>query len=159
MKELHITAVYIPDGCTGYVQPMDTIINKLVKDKIGDILEETLVDDLEENPDSTSVGDRRIAITHAVAAAWSWLHQYKQDTIIKAFQQTGISLCPTGNEVHKLHVRGLPNLIVGPWELELESDEEVEFVDEAEMMSSNRVFFSVLARGTDIKFTWSLVSQ
>jgi len=32
-----------------------------------------------------------------------------------------------------LHVRGLPNLIVGPWELELESDEEVEFVNEAEI--------------------------
>jgi len=110
----------------GIVQPMDTIINKLVNDQIGDILEETLVDDLEEDPDST---DRRIAITHAVAAAWSWLHQYKQDTIIKAFQQTGISLCPTGNEDHKLHVRGLPNLIVGPWELELEPDEEVEVVE------------------------------
>jgi len=66
MKELDITAVYIPDGCMGYVQPMDTI---LVKDKIGDILEETLVDDLEEDPDSNSVGDRRIAITHALAAA------------------------------------------------------------------------------------------
>jgi len=38
----------------------------------------------EEDPDSTSVGDRRIAITQAVAAAWSWLHQYKHDTIIKA---------------------------------------------------------------------------
>jgi len=85
---------------------MDTIINKLVKDKIGDILEETLVDDPKEDPDSTSVGDRRIAITQAVVAAWSWLHQYKQDTVIKAFQQTGISLCPTGNEDHKLHVRG-----------------------------------------------------
>jgi len=69
MKELGITAVYIPGGCTGYVQPMDTIINKLVKDKIGDILEETLVDDPKEDPDSTSVGDRRIAITHAVVAA------------------------------------------------------------------------------------------
>jgi len=50
---------------------------------------------------------------------------------LKPFQQTGISLCPTGNEDHKLHVRGLPNLIVGQWELELESDGEVEFVDEA----------------------------
>jgi len=62
MKELDITAVYIPDCCTGYVQPMDTIINK---DKIGDILEETL----EPEDDDTSVGHRRIAITHAVAAA------------------------------------------------------------------------------------------
>ena len=41
MKDLDITAVYIPDSCTRYVQPIDSIINKLVKDKISDILEET----------------------------------------------------------------------------------------------------------------------
>jgi len=39
MKERHIIPVYIPDGCTGYVQPLDTILNKLVKDNIADILE------------------------------------------------------------------------------------------------------------------------
>ncbi|RPB20393.1 hypothetical protein L211DRAFT_852351 [Terfezia boudieri ATCC MYA-4762] len=113
---------------TGYVQPMDTIINKLVKDKIGDILEETLANEDED----TSIGHRRIAITHAVAAAWLWLHEHKQDTIIKAFKQTGISLCPTGNEDHQLHVRGLPDLVVGLWEKELDSDEEVEYVVLAE---------------------------
>jgi len=43
--------------------------------------------------------------------------------LIKAFRQTGISLCPSG-----IDVRGLPNLIVGLRELELESDEEVELV-------------------------------
>jgi len=125
MKKLDITAVYIPDGCTGYVQPMDTIINKPVKDKISDILEETL----DPEDDDTSVGHCRIAITHAVAAAWLWLNQSKQDATITAFQQTGISLCPSGIDGHKLHVWGLHNLIVGPWELELESDEEVEFLD------------------------------
>jgi len=31
------------------------------------------------------------------------------------------------------HVHGLPDLTVGPWELEIESDEVVEFVDEAEI--------------------------
>ena len=50
-------------------------------------------------------------------------YQYKQDTIIKAFEQTGISLCPSGKDDHKLHVRGLPGLVVGPWQLELGSDE------------------------------------
>ena len=82
MKELDITAVYIPDGCTGYVdtQPMGTI-NKLVKDKMADILEESLA----YESDDTSVGQRRIAITHAVAKAWLWLHQCKQDAIINAF--------------------------------------------------------------------------
>ena len=89
MKDLDITAVYIPDGCTGYVQPMDTIINKLVTDKISDILEETLV----YQSDDTSIGHRRIASIYAVAAAWLWLHQSKQDTIIKAFQQTGSEFC------------------------------------------------------------------
>ena len=52
-----------------------------------------------------SQGKAKIAITHAVAAAWLWLHQYKQDTIIKAFEQTEISLCPSGKDDHKLHVR------------------------------------------------------
>ena len=106
-----------------------TIINKPVKDKIADILEESLT----YESDDTSVGQRRIATTHAVAEAWLWLHQCKQDAIIKAVQQTGISLCPTGKDDHKLYVRGLPDLTVGPWELEMESDEEVEFVDEVEI--------------------------
>ena len=70
MKELDITAVYIPDGCTVYVQPMDTSPNKLVKDKIADILEETTPPDLK----NITVCQRRIAIMHAVAAAWLWLH-------------------------------------------------------------------------------------
>ena len=64
MKELDITAVYIPDGCTGYVQLMDTSLNKLVKDKVADIQEESTPLDL----DHITVGQRRIAIIHAVAA-------------------------------------------------------------------------------------------
>ena len=46
--------------------------------------------------------------------------QYGTSKLGKAFLQTGISLCPTGKAGHKLHVRGLPDLVVGPWELELE---------------------------------------
>ena len=55
MKDLDITAVYIPDSHTRYVQPMDSIINKLVKGKISDILEETLVP---YQSDDTSIGYR-----------------------------------------------------------------------------------------------------
>ena len=91
MKELDITVVYIPDVCTGYVQPIDTSLNnyKLVKDKIADILEETTPPDLE----NITVGQRRIAITHR---------------------------------------RGLPDLTVGPCQIELESDEELEYFAELE---------------------------
>lgn len=60
MEERHIIPVYIPDGCAGYVQPMNTILNNLVKDKTADILEELLEAD-EEIDDS--VGHRSIMIT------------------------------------------------------------------------------------------------
>ena len=40
MKELHITPVYIPEGYTGYVQLLDTILNKLLKDRIAADLDE-----------------------------------------------------------------------------------------------------------------------
>lgn len=40
MQKLHVTPVYVPDGCTGYVQPMDTALNKLMNDKTCEILEE-----------------------------------------------------------------------------------------------------------------------
>ena len=62
----------------------------------------------------------------------------------QSFQQTSISLCPTGKDDHKLHVRELPNLTVGPWELELESDEEVEYYDEAEVEPATHVKISGL---------------
>jgi len=103
-----------------YNRWIQVLISKLVKDKIADILEETS----QSEQQNITVGERRIAITHAVAAAWLWLHQYKRDTIIEAFEQTGISLCPSGKDDHKLHVRGVPDLVVGPWQLELESDEQ-----------------------------------
>ena len=82
--------------------PMDTIINKLVKlDKIADILEETLA---YEN-DDTSVGHCRIAIIYA--GGYGYVHQYKRGAVIKAFQQTGISLCPTGKDDY--HETNNPN--------------------------------------------------
>ena len=83
-----------------------------MKDKITDILEATFILAYETD---TSVGQCRIAITYAVAES---CHQYKQDAIIKASQQT---------EDHKLHVRGLRNLTGD------EPDEEVEYFDEAEV--------------------------
>ena len=41
---------------------------------------------------TSAVGERRIATTHTVAHAWSWLHVEKKNSIIKVFEQTGISL-------------------------------------------------------------------
>ena len=74
IKELHITPVYIPDWCTGYIQPLDTILNKLLKDRIASDLDD-VIEEMENFEDS--IGIRRIAITHDIARAWEWLHQEK----------------------------------------------------------------------------------
>ena len=51
----------------------------------------------------------------------------KQESIIKAFEQTGIALLPDGSQDHKFHIRGLPNFVVN--EPTVDSDEEVEFIE------------------------------
>ena len=43
-----------------------------------------------------------------------------------------ISLCLSGKDNHKLHVRELPDLTVDPWQIELESDEELKYYAEPE---------------------------
>jgi len=108
---------------------MDTILNKLVKDKIADILEETL-EELEDDNTDDSVGCRRILITQAVGQAWLWLHKEKKDSIIKSFKQAGISISPDGSEDTKLYVHSLPNITVGPWQMDdmLDSEEEVAYL-------------------------------
>ena len=121
MKELHITPIYIPERCTGYVQPLDTIPNKLLKDRIATDLEEVIDDAVTKAGDyDDNVGTRRIAITHAVARAWKWLHRERQASIIKCFEQAGISLPADGSQDHKLKIRGLPDFKIK--ELETEED-------------------------------------
>lgn len=128
MTDLHITPVYVPEGCTGYVQPMDTVLNKVLKDKIPDFLDSYLAATPGPiNPHGDKVGARRIAITHAVGQAWEWLHAEKQHSIVKAFKQAGISLSSNGSEDHLLYIRGLqqPTFPIGP---HIDLDEEIEFI-------------------------------
>ena len=53
----------------------------------------------------------------------------EKESIIKSFKQAGISISPDGTEDMQLYVRGLPDITVGPWQIEdsLDSDEEVEY--------------------------------
>lgn len=107
------TTAFIPEGLTGYLRPLDTQVNKSVKQHISDYLEEKI----EENWHSDFPGkanvrvrERRISITHCVADAWEKLHNEQGDLIRKSFQQTGISLNPDGSEDHLLNVKDLPDL-------------------------------------------------
>ena len=40
---------------------------------------------------------------------WEWANQEKQASIVKSFEQTGISLPPDGSQDAKLQIRGLPD--------------------------------------------------
>ncbi|KAA8910529.1 hypothetical protein FN846DRAFT_934054 [Sphaerosporella brunnea] len=107
------TTAFIPEGLTGYVRPLDTHVNKSVKQHISDYLEEKI----EENWHSDFPGkanvrvwERRILITHCIADAWEKLHNEQGDVIRKSFQQTGISLNPNGSEDHLLKVIDLLHL-------------------------------------------------
>ena len=74
MTDQRITPVYIPEGCTGYVQPLDTHINKLLKEKIAIYLDDLLGEEVLQPVNNESIGQRRVAITQAVGQAWEWLH-------------------------------------------------------------------------------------
>ena len=111
MAALHVTPIYILEGCTGYVQPLDTDINKMLKDKIGFFLDEILMENelgLTNNSGS-QIGNRWVAVTHAVRKAWHWLHEEKRETIVRVFEHTGISLPPDESKDHKLNIRDLPS--------------------------------------------------
>jgi len=52
------------------------------------------------------------------------------DKLATSFKQAGISISPNGTEDTKLYEHGLPDITVGPWQMEdttdtLDSDEEV----------------------------------
>jgi hypothetical protein len=118
-KKLNTTISVIPRGCTGYVQPLDVSINKIMKS----IIQQCEEDHYDANPQEYnkgkySPGDRRVLITHWVAKAWKILHEQHKDTIINTFRNLGLSLNPDGSEDSELKIRDLPGIEVGDYTLE-----------------------------------------
>ena len=113
----NMVAAFIPEGCTGLIQPMDTSINKVLKEKISILLDE----EVESNPDvwenDFSISDRRITITKVVATAWQWLHTERQLLIQRAFLYTGLSLQPDGSTDSLLRIKDLSTFAIGEWRL------------------------------------------
>jgi len=116
-RSYNMVTAFIPEGCTGLVQPMDTSINKVLKDRISLLLDE----EVEKNPEiwenDFSISDRRIVITKVVADAWHWLHTDRQLLIQRAFLYTGLSLQPDGSTDSLLRIKDLPNFSIGDWHL------------------------------------------
>lgn len=109
---------FIPGGCTGYIQPLDVSINKILKDKVGELYEEYLesVPDEQLEMSKFNISERRVLVTRWVADAWDWLHREHKQTIVRTFRQLGITLKIDGSEdKDELRIRGFPDVEVGDW--------------------------------------------
>lgn len=106
---------FIPEGCTGLVQPLDTAVNKTLKSKISELLDE----EHDKNPIWTTgqfrLGDRRILMTWVIGEAWDWLHREKKELIVSSFWHVGISLVVDGSQDYELKIKGLEDLVIGDW--------------------------------------------
>ena len=109
LKKLNCTISMIPTGGTGYVQVCDGFVNRKIKELISE--QEEAHYDLHEDQwkaGKFTVGDRRLLLVEWTLNAYNILYEKYRDSIIKAFQQVGLSLNPDGSEDWKLKIRDLP---------------------------------------------------
>jgi hypothetical protein len=111
--DLNTTVALIPEGLTGELQPLDTHINRSMRQYIHEFLQQRLDDNWQSGfpgKANVKIRERRILMTHCVADAWDKLHREHSSLVQRSFQQDGIALDPEGSEDHLLSVKDLPNL-------------------------------------------------
>ena len=117
LTKLKVTLSLIPGSCTGYVQVLDVLINKLIKAYIEEYedlwIEENF--DLQESG-KWSLGDRRVLLTEWVVKAFERVYLEHKDAIITCFKNVSLSLAVDGSKDHLLKIQDLPNIIVRDWE-------------------------------------------
>jgi hypothetical protein len=109
---LHTTVAFLPEGMTPYLQPVDTHINKPLKSRIRDFLEDCIESGWTSGlpgKKPVAVRERRILMTKVVADAWDELHK-KPNLIQKSFMETGIGLDPLDSEDDKLKIRDMDGI-------------------------------------------------
>jgi hypothetical protein len=112
--KLNVTLSLIPGGCTGYVQVLDVLINKLIKGYIEEYEDLWIEEHFEIwQSGKWSVGDRRILLTYWVAQAYERVHLEHKDAIISCFKNVGLSLAVDGSEDHLLKVKDCPCQVPG----------------------------------------------
>ena len=116
--KLNVTLSLIPSGCTGYVQVLDVLINKLIKVYIEEYEDLWVEQNFELwQSGGWSVGEHRILMTHWVTQAFEKVHTDHKDAIIACFKSVGLPLPTDGSEDHLLQVRDCPNLTYKDWQI------------------------------------------
>ena len=90
LGRLKVTLSLIPGGCTGYVQVLNVLINKLIKAYIAEYEDEWIKENFEAwEAGKWSVGDRRVLLTYQVIKAFKRVHLEHKDSIINCFKNVG----------------------------------------------------------------------
>ena len=108
LKKSYIATAMVPSGCTGILQPLDTAVNKLFKELLREETELYIdtQEDAGEDIEKWTTKDKRVMVTHVVAAAWERFCSTKKALVQKAFKDVGLSIRPDGSEDHLLSIKG-----------------------------------------------------
>ena len=90
-RNLNIITSFILLGCTGYIQALNVAINKLLKDKIGELANIFYNKNFTKwEKKSYSVKDRRIMLTKWIDQAWKKLYANQNKLIYQLFCKLGV---------------------------------------------------------------------
>jgi hypothetical protein len=166
LKSYNITLALIPGGCTALLQPLDTAINGPFKRWLQEATDEYMERiEREKGPDyQWTVGDKRVMVTHVVAAALRRLNS-NPDLVKKAFLNCGISVRPDGSEDCFISIKDISadQIDFTGWENAEEvvvkdedpvdpffDDQELISADDSELMIITRYHEQVMARLREI---------
>lgn len=112
LKNHDVVPSRILAGCTSLLQCLYISINKPLKDKIRDLIDEAIIT---SDIDKWTVSERGILTTWRVGDAWYEFALEKGDIIRKAFQNIGLSLAVDGSKDNQLDIKGFDGIDGGDW--------------------------------------------
>lgn len=117
MSRSQATTSFIPGRCTSYLQPLDVALNQPLKALVKLAADRHYAEhtkDCEKGRWST-MGHRRILLTHWVADTWQILHDRYKETIIKSFRRVRLSLNPDRFDDAEILIKGAEALEIEDW--------------------------------------------
>ena len=98
LAKANATIVVIPGGCTSKVQPVDTSLNKPIKDIVRGLWEELMVQDVNQDDGSTAPSVSKNHIVDWIIRA-NTLLSAQSNCVKKAFKVCGLSNALDGSEI------------------------------------------------------------